>query len=224
MGSLRKRVLTGLLLAVLVSGLIAAVALGSDEGSEPVVVETEEAAAPPVSGPYEVSGPGSEQFAVLRSEATTTVAPSTGEPTALDGALSLSLSGQGITEAVPAHEVRVGQFDVTVAEVGENACVAIQALVSCGTPQDAIDGKFIAVELCSPALAADKALILGLVPDGVDSVSISTQGGGSEEAHVVNNVFATIASIPAGFSWGGANSVDVPAAVPPGFSPQQCTS
>jgi hypothetical protein len=222
---LRRPAVLGFFLAIAFLALVVVAIAGQ---SDPVVVEDSSAhRSPPLRGPFEVDGPGVGDIAVLQKPAGTRLSPA--PPDARPGsqsALALSLAGQGIDQPVPAHLVSqpLGE-EITVAEVGADACVGVDSLATCGSPQAIAEGHVVAVELCSPGLGAGSYRVLGMAPDGVEAVRVETRGQSSATAVVRENTYEVIApDVPDVIVWQSVdgNGWSVPAPVPPGYDAGSC--
>jgi hypothetical protein len=222
---LRRPAVLGLFLAFAFLAL-AVVAIAGQ--SDPVVVEDSSAhRSPALRGPFEVGGPGAGDIAVLQRPADTQLSPA--PPDARPGsqsALALSLAGQGIDQPVPAHLVSqpLGE-EIAVAEVGADACVGVDSLATCGSPQAIAEGHVVAVELCSPDLGTGTYRVLGMAPDGIEAVRVETRGQSSATAAVRENTYEVIApDVPDLIVWqmAGGDGRSVPAPVPPGYDTGSC--
>jgi hypothetical protein len=223
---LRRPAVLGLLLTVVAFLALVVVAIAGS--ADPVVVEDSSAhPSPALRGPFEVDGPGAGDVAILQEPVGAHLSPS--PPDARPGsqsALPLSLAGQGIDQPVPAHLVSrsLGE-EITVAEVGNDACVGVDSLATCGSPQAIAEGHVVAVELCSPDLAAGSYRVLGMAPDGVETVRVETRGQSSATAAVRENTYEVIApDVPDLIVWQmvGGDGWSVPAPVPPGYDAGSC--
>jgi len=136
------------------------------------------------------------------------------------------LAGQGIDQPVPTHLVsRPLGDEITVAELGTDVCVGLDSLATCGSPQAIAEGHVVAVELCSPDLAAGSFRVLGMAPDGVEAVRVETRGQSSATAAVRENTYEVIApDVPDLIVWQmvGGDGWSVPAPVPPDYDAGSC--
>jgi hypothetical protein len=222
---LRRPAVLGFVLALSFLTLVVVAIAGQ---SDQVVVEDSSAhRSPSVRGPYDVDGQGAEDVAVLQEPADVRLSPA--PPDARPGsqsALALSLAGQGIDQPVPAHLVSqsLGE-EITVAEAGTDACVGVDSLATCGSPQAIAEGHVVAVELCSPDLAAGSYRVLGMAPDGVEAVRVETRDQQSATAAVRENTYEVIAGdVPDLIVWQSDDGGEwiVPAPVPPGYDAGSC--
>jgi hypothetical protein len=206
--------------------ILAAAVIAAGGGPDPVVVENQQSPQPAaVEGPYEVGGPGASDVSVLQEPATSRLTPASADARpGSASALEMSLAGQGVTDSVPAHRVAppLGEA-ITVAEVGEEVCVGASSLATCGSPEQIAEGRVLAVELCSPQLGGSGFRVLGMAPDGVEAITVETQGA-PVRAPVLDNAYqATTVEVPVAIRWEGGARDDVFAApVPPGYSPSEC--
>jgi len=215
----------GLSLLALLIGVVAAIAGQADD---PVAIENPSSRlTSPLEGPFQVRGEGVERIAILGRPTDDRPAPAPADAApGSQSALALSLAGQGVDQPVPAHAVSRGLGEqVTVAEVGDDACVGIDSLATCGSPQEVLDGHVVAVELCSPDLAAGSYRVLGMAPDGVEAVRIEMRAGSPVAAPVLDNTFEVVVSdLPLALTWqrAGSEGLRVPAPVPPAYDPSSC--
>ena len=216
------------LVLLLAAAFLAVVVVAIASQADPVVVEDPSAQrSPALHGPFEVKGPGLGEVAILQEPADAQLSPAPPDPRAgSQSALALSLAGQGVDQPVPAHRVpRALREEITVAEVGADACVGIHSLATCGSPQAIIEGHVVAVELCSPDLGAGNYRVLGMAPDGIEAVRVETRGQSSAIAPVRENTFEVIATdVPDLIVWqvAGKGAWSVPAPVPPGYDADSC--
>lgn len=222
---LRRPAALGLLL---IAAFLALVMVAIAGQSDPVVVEDSSAhRSPALRGPFEVDGPGVGDVAVLQKpvDAQLSPAPPDAQPGS-QSALALSLAGQGIDQPVPAHLVSQPlREEITVAEVGTDACVGIDSLATCGSPPAIAEGHVVAVELCSPDLGDGAYRVLGMAPDGVEAVRVETRGQSSVTAVVSENTYEAIAAdVPDLIVWqvAGEDGWSVPAPVPPDYDAGSC--
>jgi hypothetical protein len=216
------------LVLLLAAAFLAVVVVAIAGQEDPVVVENPSAQrSPALHGPFEVNGPGVGDVAILQKPADTQLGPAPPDPRAgSQGALALSLAGQGVDQPVPAHRVSRGpREEITVAEVGTDACVGVHSLATCGSPQAIAEGHVVAVELCSPDLGVGSYRVLGMAPDGVEAVRVETRGQSSAIATVRENTYEVIATdVPDLIVWqvAGKDAWSVPAPVPPGYDADSC--
>jgi hypothetical protein len=229
MSSHDRRLVLGALAVALLALLAWGVVAIAGESTDPVLVESPGASqgSPSLSGPFQVDGDGVGQIAVLGQPTEEQLAPApSGAKPESQSALALSLAGQGVERSVPAHIVEQGLAgEVTVAEVGADACVGTRTLATCGSPREILEGHVVAVELCSPDLGAGSYRVLGMAPDGVQSVRIETRGGSSSTAPVRENTYeALVSDLPLLVVWqeAGGEGLSVQAPVPPGYDPSGC--
>jgi hypothetical protein len=77
--------------------------------------------------------------------------------------------------------------------------------VTCQTPEVALAGGLVSVLSGYPRWRG-RALIEGVVPDGVRSVRVNAVGGRSETARVVRNAYSILATRPADVQYTGTDS------------------
>lgn len=206
-----RRLAPGLLVLLGTALLIATVA-ATVSGSDPAVAE---------------GGQESADVSVLEEPADSYLSPASPDATPeSEDALALNLAGQGVSEPVPVHIVdQPSGEEITVAEVGANACVGVKTLSSCGGEAAIAEGHLLAIELCSPGLPAGSYRVLGMVPDGVEAVRIESEGLGSTTATVSDNAYEAIAQgVPGLIVWETASGeeLSVPAPVSPEYEPSEC--
>lgn len=213
--------------AVLLGSLAVTAALGASPfGSEPVVTaDPTLPPSPPVDKPNLVTGPAADSFSILKEETINTVWPAKADAApGTASALALILRSEKIDQSVAAHVIASEDGElVTVAAIAEEMCVALHDMATCGPPQEALAGRLVAVEVCSPEYP-DTHRVLGMVPDGVTSVTINGREGSSTRIPVADNTYAArISVLPASFTWEGPGiKEEHPSPVRAGASPADC--
>lgn len=83
-----------------------------------------------------------------------------------------------------------------VAVVGEEICALDESTegggASCGTQEEAEAGQLVTAGLCLEGLEEGEALIFGLMPDDVASVTVHSEGAGNQVVYVSDNVYEAV--------------------------------
>jgi hypothetical protein len=124
------------------------------------------------------------------------------------------------------HRARsLGSDDaVYVMPSADGVCLVTEHGGTCNRADQALDGKVLGAELCSPTLSPGTIRVYGLVPDGVGSVTVGFDDGSSSSVSIVGNVFALETTrVPRSVAWGdGAGSEPISLPVPPDAASVGC--
>jgi hypothetical protein len=136
---------------------------------------------------------------------------------------------RGIGEPVrgnPALARRVGLAGSEGYVVPGDRAICLQGPVSgvCNTIEDALAGRAVAVDLCADDVPAGEVRLLGLAPDGVESVKINLDGGSFVSAPVNDNSYAAVTGgRPTSIEWSNGTTDAVnPLPIPADFA-ADCT-
>lgn len=177
----RHRISLGALLLVVLLGAALLATLGSQQGS-----------AAPTSGTAEGSADSAQGFSVVKPATEKSLA-------SLPPRAQLGISEFSKSSSEAVSQVGTVQLDstseVTVAVLESSMCVlgGRDGLASgtCLPVKKAIEGEGVSAGFCEPGLSEGDARLLGVVPDGIESVSVTPSGeqGKAETADVTSNVY-----------------------------------
>lgn len=89
-----------------------------------------------------------------------------------------------------------GSHPALVAVVGDVICALDESAegggASCGTQEEAKSGQLVVAGLCLPGLEEGDARVFGLMPDGVASVTVHSDGAENLVAYVTDNVYEAV--------------------------------
>jgi hypothetical protein len=109
---------------------------------------------------------------------------------------SALLAGAGTPEAL--GETSYGEDPILVAVAGGSVCAIDEAPSNggafCGAPGEALEGRLVSAGFCRPGLDEGEARLFGLMPDGVEAVTIEGTEL-EEEVPVLDNAY--VADVPA---------------------------
>src|SRR3954447_25550647 len=118
-------------------------------------------------------------------------------------------SRYGVNPALTRHGASAGKAgDVYL--VSGNGVLCTVAVLGAGTgggcvdEDDAVDGRLVGTDSWQDSLGgAEHVVVSGAVPDGVDSVTVTTKDGGSVSVDVQSNAYATelVGQVPSSVSW-----------------------
>jgi hypothetical protein len=125
-----------------------------------------------------------------------------------------------------AHAVSREGATVTVLPAATGACVTDGSVATCPPAETIAAGDLLAVTLCAPDLDAGRLRVFGLVPDGVQQVTVDGPDAEAAIVEVVDNVYvADVADTARRVSWTDgtvAHQNDLP--LPPGAAHAACMS
>jgi hypothetical protein len=154
-------------LAALCVALVIAVTSGGSQASG--------AATQPVGVPSQLSGlqkPTPEKIAALPTQIRALIAAPPANPDQIEGI--------GTSKGA------------TITQVAGRVCIyGAAGGGSCGNTEEAVAGELVSVGICGPGIAAGHAQVVGLMPDGVNSVSVDQGSNGTTDSslQVSENVY-----------------------------------
>jgi hypothetical protein len=125
-----------------------------------------------------------------------------------------------------ARSVHTAEGSITVMPADTGACATDGVIATCPSEDIIAAGQLSAVALCAPDLAAGRVRVFGLVPDGVETVTLGGSAGAIATASVVHDVYvAELTQVPHTVSWvDGGEARQVSLAVPAGIDRPDCMS
>jgi hypothetical protein len=178
--------------AVLVCGVTWAVADGGSPDDPTVTVTTSDTVAgpPALDQVTSVDAQQAASFSILQQ------APAVG------ATVSLGAAREGANPALVRTATADNGETVSVIPANGQMCLADAHQNTCNATSEAIDGYVVGSELCGPWLQSGHTRIVGLVPDGVSSVTVATSTA-PISIDVRDNVYVLdTASSPSSVSFG----------------------
>jgi hypothetical protein len=161
-------------------------------------------------------------FAVFRGSADVAAQPSSASSRA---ATVVPSSGVNADSAA-ARSVSTADGTIVTATPGSNgACVASSSDgVTCNLTVGALNGDVVLVAQCTSGAPSGGAVVMGLMPDGVDSVTVTMRGDTSAPVSTpvtANAYHVAVPGVPSDISWTGSDGSHSFAAPsrPPGPAP-----
>jgi hypothetical protein len=169
----RRRALS---VALIGAGVTLALGLLLFKGTDPA--SGDEGGLPPVASHFSVLGEATEEQVEAQSPAARAL-----------------LSAEGSSLPVEAlGEANYEGDHVLVAVAGGKVCAIDESSEGggafCGEPEEAEGGQLVTAGFCLPGLAEGQSRLVGLMPDGVTSVTIASAGE-EEEVPVIDNAYVT---------------------------------